>query len=90
MCSIIPSVVISGFSIMATKPLTISVKLCGGIFVAIPTAIPSDPLISNVGTVVGKTVGSLSVSSKLTVQSTVSLSKSFNISLESFAILDSV
>ena len=90
MCSIKPSVEISGSSIIAIKPPITSVRLCGGIFVAIPTAIPSDPFTSNVGTVVGKTVGSFSVSSKLTVQPTVSLSRSFNISLVSFVILDSV
>ena len=68
----------------------ISIRLCGGIFVAIPTAIPSEPLINNVGTAVGKTDGSFNVSSKLTVQSTVSLSRSFNISLVILVILDSV
>ena len=57
---------------------------------AIPTAIPSDPLIKRVGTDDGKTFGSLRVSSKFKSQSTVSLSRSFNISLESFVILDSV
>ena len=90
MWAIKPSVEISGSSIIATKPLIISVKLCGGIFVAIPTAIPSEPFIRRVGTVVGSTVGSFNVSSKFTVQPTVSLSRSFNISLVSFVILDSV
>ena len=37
-------------------PLTSSIRLCGGILVAIPTAIPSDPLINNVGTDEGKSV----------------------------------
>ena len=40
-----------------------SVKLCGGIFVAIPTAIPEEPFINNVGIFEGKTVGSCSLSS---------------------------
>ena len=31
-----------------------SVKLCGGIFVAIPTAIPEEPFINNVGIFEGK------------------------------------
>ena len=34
-----------------------SVKLCGGMFVAIPTAIPEDPLTRSVGIFVGKTSG---------------------------------
>ena len=84
------SVETSLFSIVTIKPLIISIRLCGGIFVAIPTAIPSEPLINSVGTVVGSTEGSFSVSSKLTVQSTVSLSRSFNISLVNLVILDSV
>ena len=45
-------------------PSTTSVKLWGGILVAIPTAIPEAPLINNPGTRVGKTVGSSNVSSK--------------------------
>ena len=36
---------------------------CGGIFVAIPTAIPDDPFINNVGIFVGNTVGSCNLSS---------------------------
>ena len=90
MLSISSSVDISLLSINETKPFIISVRLCGGILVAIPTAIPSEPLIKRVGTVVGKTDGSFSVSSKFTVQSTVSLSRSFSISLDSLVILDSV
>ena len=39
---------------------TTSMRLCGGIFVAIPTAIPVDPLTSKLGIRVGKTVGSFS------------------------------
>ena len=67
-----------------------SVKLWGGIFVAIPTAIPSDPFTNNVGTADGRTDGSFSVSSKFGVHSTVSLSRSLSISLVIFVILDSV
>ena len=37
---------------------TISVRLCGGILVAMPTAIPSDPLIKRFGTRAGRTSGS--------------------------------
>ena len=44
-------------------PSITSVRLWGAIFVAIPTAIPLDPLTSKFGNLDGKTVGSLSVSS---------------------------
>ena len=40
-----------------------SVKLCGGIFVAIPTAIPEAPFTKRLGKREGKTSGSLSVPS---------------------------
>ncbi len=40
-----------------------SFKLCGGIFVAIPTAIPDEPLINKLGTLAGNTEGANSVSS---------------------------
>ena len=40
-----------------------SVKLCGNIFVAIPTAIPDDPLINKLGILVGSTSGIDSVPS---------------------------
>ena len=39
----------SGLSISSTRPPTNSERLCGGIFVAIPTAIPSDPFTSKFG-----------------------------------------
>jgi hypothetical protein len=45
-------------------------------FVAIPTAIPLAPLTISSGIFVGRTVGSGIVSSKFSVQSTVSLSMS--------------
>ena len=41
----------------------ISVRLCGGIFVAMPTAIPSEPFTSRFGMRVGRTSGSISLSS---------------------------
>ena len=47
-------------SINATVPSIISPKLCGGIFVAIPTAIPVDPLTNKFGNLAGKTTGSTS------------------------------
>ncbi|MCG0900125.1 hypothetical protein IMAU10572_02633 [Lactiplantibacillus plantarum] len=40
-----------------------SAKLCGGMFVVIPTAIPVAPLTSKFGKRAGKTAGSRSVSS---------------------------
>ena len=90
MCFISSVVVMFLSSIRATSPLIISFILCGGIFVAMPTAIPSDPLISRVGIAAGNTVGSVRVSSKFGCKSTVSLSRSLSISPESFVILDSV
>ena len=42
---------------------TISVRLCGGILVAMPTAMPSDPLTSRFGIRAGRTSGSTSLSS---------------------------
>ena len=77
-------------SIIATRPSIISTRLWGGILVAIPTAIPSEPLTRSVGTVVGKTAGSFRVSSKFGSHSTVSFSRSFSISPESLVMRDSV
>ena len=54
---------ISGFSISARQALMISPRLCGGILVAMPTAMPAEPLTSRFGTRVGNTEGSCSVSS---------------------------
>ena len=62
-CFINSFILISLFSIKAKVPLIISPKLCGGILVAIPTAIPPAPLTSKFGYWAGKTVGSFSVSS---------------------------
>ena len=41
----------------------VSVRLCGGMLVAIPTAMPDDPLISRLGSRDGRTVGSSSLPS---------------------------
>ena len=84
------SISTSGSSIIAIIALEISLKLNGGIFVAIPTAIPLAPFICSCGNRVGSTVGSSSVSSKFGVKSTVSLSMSRNISSAIFCILASV
>ena len=54
---------ISLFSISANVPLITSPRLCGGILVAIPTAIPPAPLTNRFGNWEGNTSGSFSVSS---------------------------
>ena len=48
----------SGCSRDHCTPRQTSVRLCGGIFVAIPTAIPALPLTKRLGKRLGKTVGS--------------------------------
>ena len=50
--------VASGFSTSRIAASTISRRLCGGILVAMPTAMPELPLISKLGTRVGRTTGS--------------------------------
>ncbi len=50
-------------SIVAITPSMTSRMLCGGMFVAMPTAMPADPFTSRFGKVVGSTVGSSVVSS---------------------------
>ena len=77
-------------SIYAIIPSHISFKLCGAMFVAIPTAIPVVPFIKRFGSFEGKTVGSFLVSSKLGAQSIVSLSISKSISSANLFILASV
>ena len=74
------STVQSGLSTKCTMPSTTSLKLWGGMLVAIPTAMPAAPLTSKFGILEGNTVGSFKLSSKLGRKSTVSLSKSANIS----------
>ena len=61
--SINSSIVVSGLSITFIIPSITSDKLCGGIFVAIPTAIPDDPFTNKAGILAGKTVGSCNLSS---------------------------
>ena len=51
---------ISGLSIKARQAEIASFKLCGAMFVAIPTAIPEEPLISKLGNPAGKTSGIVS------------------------------
>ena len=58
MISINSSRVVFGFSISALHARITSPGLCGGIFVAIPTAIPPAPFTSIFGNSAGKTDGS--------------------------------
>ena len=74
----------------ATHPSITSPRLCGGIFVAIPTAIPIEPFTSTFGNLLGKTVGSFLVTSKLSPISTVSLLISLSNSSDILDNLDSV
>ena len=53
----------SGLSINRHIASTTSPRLWGGILVAIPTAIPDEPLTSRLGNLAGRTVGSSSLSS---------------------------
>ena len=54
----VSSGVASGFSRAQHVAATTSPRLCGGMFVAIPTAIPADPLTRRFGKREGRTVGS--------------------------------
>ena len=63
MSSISFCVLMSGSSMYASTASTTSPRLWGGMLVLMPTAIPSAPLISRLGTRTGSTSGSFSVSS---------------------------
>src|SRR5215217_2417048 len=67
-----------GLNIVAS---TTSPRLWGGILVAIPTAMPSDPLTSRLGNRAGKTSGCFRLSSKFGTKSTVSAFMSLSISV---------
>ena len=54
-----PSVA-SGLRMSSTVASTTSPRLCGGMFVAIPTAMPDEPLTSRFGNFAGSTIGSTS------------------------------
>ena len=69
---------------------TTSRRLWGGIFVAMPTAIPVVPLTRRFGKREGMTSGSFSVSSKFGTKFTVSLLMSAIISMEILVSLASV
>ena len=53
----------AAFSASHTVPSITSRRLCGGMLVAMPTAIPAEPLTSRLGNGAGRTAGSLAVSS---------------------------
>ena len=59
-------------------------------FVAMPTAMPLEPLRRRFGSFAGRTVGSSSVSSKFGIMSTVSFSRSARSSSVTRCILTSV
>ena len=80
----------SGLSISRIAASTISRKLCGGMFVAIPTAIPLAPLTRRFGMRDGSTTGSSRVWSKFGMKSTVSFSRSARMSSVIFASRASV
>ncbi len=73
--------VASGLSISSSTALATSRRLCGGMLVAMPTAMPREPLTSRLGILDGSTVGSCSRSSKLGWKSTVFLSMSSSIAI---------
>ena len=74
------SSLVSGFWRMRRQASTSSLRLWGGMFVAMPTAMPADPFRSRFGTPEGSTTGSDSLWSKFGANSTVSLSMSRSIS----------
>ncbi len=55
----------SGLSIRWMVPSITSPRLWGGMFVAMPTAMPLEPLTRRFGNLDGSTAGCISVSSKL-------------------------
>ena len=77
-------------TINACVALITSRRLCGGMFVAMPTAMPDDPLTIRFGMPAGRTDGSSRESSKLGTLSTVFLSMSANISIAIAISRDSV
>ena len=66
----------AGSAMSAWTASTNSPRLCGGIDVAIPTAMPCAPLRRRKGSLAGSTVGSRSEPSKLSAKSTVSIATS--------------
>ena len=90
MCSIRSLSSASGLSSTQMAASTTSRRLWGGILVAMPTAMPEEPLTSRLGKRLGSTRGSRLLSSKLGSQSTVSFSISRSISSAILAMRASV
>src|SRR5207247_1895889 len=67
---------------------TVSTRLCGGMFVAMPTAMPAEPFTIRFGSRAGRTVGSCRRSSKLGTKSTVFLSMSPSIAMTMLGDID--
>jgi len=67
---------IFGFLMSSMAASQTSERLCGGMLVAMPTAMPEEPLTRRFGTFAGMTEGSVVVPSKFGVKSTVSWSMS--------------
>ena len=61
--SISSSIVASGLRSMCRQASTTSFRLCGGMLVAMPTAMPPEPLTSRLGSRLGRTSGSFSLPS---------------------------
>ena len=57
------AVVHSGLSSIKHTASIVSPRLCGGMLVAMPTAMPAEPFTSKLGKRAGKTVGSVRDSS---------------------------
>ena len=90
MYSMMSSSVLVGFCRRQIVASTTSHRLCGGMLVAYPAAIPVAPFTSITGKGTGRTVGSFSVSSKFGAISTVSLSRSSSMICVTLASLTSV
>ena len=57
------SIVVSGFFSSTMQASITSHRLCGGMFVAMPTAMPEEPFTSRFGNFEGRTSGSRSLPS---------------------------
>ena len=75
----ISSIEILVLLIRLIEALITSVKLCGGILVAVPTAIPEEPFIKRFGIFVGRTSGMCSLPSSFSEKAPVSFSRSASI-----------
>ena len=79
-----------GWSARCMSASQTSMGLCGGMLVAMPTAMPEAPFTSRLGSLAGRTSGSLRVPSKFSAKSTVFWSMLASISSAMGAIRASV